>query len=412
MAGRRDHKRVLIYSHDSFGLGHLRRCRAIAHSLVDADSSLSVLILSGSPIIGSFDFRSRVDFVRVPGVIKLRNGEYVSLSLHIDIEETLAMRSSIIRHTADIFDPDILIVDKEPLGLRGEVRSTLDLLRARGTPMVLGLRDVMDDPDALETEWERKHAVPALSDYYSEIWVYGLPQICDPLAGIDLPASVRRRMVYTGYLRRNIPAAVVAPEPSGLRDGEFLLVTSGGGGDGDELIDWVLAAYEHEGGSLPPALLVFGPFMLPDRQAIFAARAARVPKLRTITFDARLENLMSRAAGVVAMGGYNTFCEILSFDKPALIVPRTTPRLEQFIRAQRAAELGLVAMLTDDRGRDPRIMAAALLQLSQQPRPSQVVIPGLLDGMASVNRLVQKWLAEGRAERLAGRLDRRAHRNA
>jgi predicted glycosyltransferase len=412
MAGRRDHKRVLIYSHDSFGLGHLRRCRAIAHSLVDADSSLSVLILSGSPIIGSFDFRSRVDFVRVPGVIKLRNGEYVSLSLHIDIEETLAMRSSIIRHTADIFDPDILIVDKEPLGLRGEVRSTLDLLRARGTPMVLGLRDVMDDPDALETEWERKHAVPALSDYYSEIWVYGLPQICDPLAGIDLPASVRRRMVYTGYLRRNIPAAVVAPEPSGLRDGEFLLVTSGGGGDGDELIDWVLAAYEHDGGSLPPALLVFGPFMLPDRQAIFATRAARVPKLRTITFDARLENLMSRAAGIVAMGGYNTFCEILSFDKPALIVPRTTPRLEQFIRARRAAELGLVAMLTDDRGRDPRIMAAALLQLSQQPRPSQVVIPGLLDGMASVNRLVQKWLAEGRAERLAGRLDRRARRNA
>jgi predicted glycosyltransferase len=412
MAGRRDHKRVLIYSHDSFGLGHLRRCRAIAHSLVDADSSLSVLILSGSPIIGSFDFRSRVDFVRVPGVIKLRNGEYVSLSLHIDIEETLAMRSSIIRHTADIFDPDILIVDKEPLGLRGEVRSTLDLLRARGTPMVLGLRDVMDDPDALETEWERKHAVPALSDYYSEIWVYGLPQICDPLAGIDLPASVRRRMVYTGYLRRNIPAAVAAPEPPGLVDGEFLLVTSGGGGDGDELIDWVLAAYEHDGGSLPPALLVFGPFMLPDRQATFATRAARVPKLRTITFDARLENLMSRAAGIVAMGGYNTFCEILSFDKPALIVPRTTPRLEQFIRARRAAELGLVAMLTDDRGRDPRIMAAALLQLSQQPRPSKVVIPGLLDGMASVNRLVQKWLAEGRAERLAGRLDRRARRNA
>ena len=137
MAPRRDHKRVLIYSHDSFGLGHLRRCRAIAHSLVDGDTSLSVLILSGSPIIGSFDFRSRVDFVRIPGVIKLRNGEYVSLNLHIDIEETLAMRSSIMRHTAEIFDPDILIVDKEPLGLRGEMRPTLDLLRVRGTPMVL-----------------------------------------------------------------------------------------------------------------------------------------------------------------------------------------------------------------------------------------------------------------------------------
>ncbi|MAF47476.1 MAG: hypothetical protein CMM10_04375, partial [Rhodospirillaceae bacterium] len=49
--------RVLIYSHDSFGLGHLRRCRAIAHSLVGQHHKLSVLILSGSPIIGSFDFR-------------------------------------------------------------------------------------------------------------------------------------------------------------------------------------------------------------------------------------------------------------------------------------------------------------------------------------------------------------------
>ena len=140
--------------------------------------------------------------------------------------------------------------------------------------------------------------------------------------------------------------------------------------------------------------------MLPDHQTAFGARAERLPKVRTITFDTRLEHLMARAAGVVAMGGYNTFCEILSFDKPALIVPRTAPRLEQYIRARRAAELGLVAMLPDDGGRDPRRMAAALLQLKQQPPPSAVVIPGLLDGMESVNRLTQKWLDHGRTERL------------
>jgi predicted glycosyltransferase len=408
MPQRRDHKRVLIYSHDSFGLGHLRRCRAIAHSLVEADSSVSVLILSGSPIIGSFDFRSRVDFVRIPGVIKLRNGEYVSLSLHIDIEETLAMRSSIVRHTADIFDPDLLIVDKEPLGLRGEVRATLDLLRARGTPLILGLRDVMDDPSALETEWERKHAVPALSDYYDELWVYGLPQICDPLEGIDLPASVRRRMVYTGYLRREARAAASNLEARGLADGDFLLVTAGGGGDGDEVIDCVLSAYEHDPGSLPPALIVYGPFLVPERQAAYDARVARLPKLQAITFDARLEALMARAKGVVAMGGYNTFCEILSFDKPALILPRTVPRLEQYIRARRAAELGLVAMLSEENARDPACMAAALLQLTQQSPPSAVVVPGLLDGMANVNKLAHKWLDRGRHPRFAFPLRRNA----
>ena len=403
MAGRRHQKRVLIYSHDSFGLGHLRRCRAIAHSLVEADPALTILILSGSPIIGSFDFRSRVDFVRVPGVIKLRNGEYVSLNLHIDIEETLAMRSSIIRHTADIFDPDMLIVDKEPLGLRGEVRDTLQLMQRRRATVILGLRDVMDDPEALESEWERKNAVPALGEYYDELWVYGLPQICDPLAGLPVPASVRRRMIYTGYLRRTAGDPVLTPDLLEIVENPFLLVTPGGGGDGDALVDLVLAAYEHDPGIPLPALVVFGPFMAPEQRAGFAARAARLAKIHAITFNARLEALIARAAGVVAMGGYNTFCEILSFDKPALIMPRTAPRLEQFIRAARAEELGLVAMLPEERGRDPQTMAVALRRLTNQPPPSNAVIPGLLDGMPNVNRLAKKWLDRGRPSRVAMR---------
>jgi predicted glycosyltransferase len=400
---RRHHKRVLIYSHDSFGLGHLRRCRAIAHSLVDADPAVSVLILSGSPIIGSFDFRSRVDFVRVPGVIKLRNGEYVSLNLHINIDETLAMRSSIIRHTADIFDPDLLIVDKEPLGLRGEVRDTLDLLQRRGTALILGLRDVMDDPEALESEWERKQAVPALTEYYDEIWVYGLPQICDPLAGLSVSNRVRERMHYTGYLRRTAGEVQLMPEALSILDSEFLLVTPGGGGDGEALIDLVLAAYEYDRDIPHPALLVFGPFMLPEQRSAFAGRAARLANVRAITFNSRIESLMARAAGVVAMGGYNTFCEILSFDKRALIVPRTAPRLEQFIRSRRAAELGLMAMLSEQEGRDPAVMAAALRRLTQQPPPSSVLIPGLLDGMSAVNRFAQHWLERGRAGCFAAR---------
>ena len=109
MPVERKRNRVLIYSHDSFGLGHLRRCSAIAQALVDQDPDMSVLILSGSPIIGNFDFQARVDFVRVPGVIKLRDGEYTSGSLDLDVEKTLALRSAIIHHTAEVFDPDLFL---------------------------------------------------------------------------------------------------------------------------------------------------------------------------------------------------------------------------------------------------------------------------------------------------------------
>jgi predicted glycosyltransferase len=401
--------RILMYSHDTFGLGHLRRCRAIAHALVERDKELSVLILSGSPIIGSFDFRARVDFVRVPGVIKLRNGDYTPLYLHIDIEQTLLMRSSIIRHTADIFDPDLFIVDKEPMGLRGEVEDTLLLLKDRGVPLILGLRDVMDDPDLLAPEWERKNVLPALRDLYDDIWVYGLPQICDPLEGIDLPRSVRRKVTFTGYLRRSLPHTQLPPTPLQKIDGPYLLVTTGGGGDGEGVIDWVLRAYEHDKAMPFPALLVLGPFMQSERQVEFLNRAARLKKVEAITFDAQLESLMARAIGVVGMGGYNTFCEILSFDKRALIVPRTAPRMEQSIRAARAEELGLCRVLVEDKNRDPRAMATALRHLPQQQLPSQVVVPGLLDGQENVERLVSKWLARGRRPQLS--LDsRRARR--
>ena len=147
---------------------------------------MSVLILSGSPIIGNFDFRQRVDFVRVPGVIKLRNGDYTSHSIDLDVEQTLAMRASIIRHTAEVFDPDIFIVDKEPLGMRGEVEATLHHLQSTGARLVLGLRDIMDEPSRLIEEWTRKEAFGAVENYYDDIWIYGLPEICDPLADIGV----------------------------------------------------------------------------------------------------------------------------------------------------------------------------------------------------------------------------------
>ncbi len=397
MTDRSRHQRVLIYSHDSFGLGHLRRCRAIAHALVEHHKDMSVLILSGSPIIGSFEFRTRVDFVRVPGVIKLRNGAYTSLNLHIDIEETLAIRASIIRHTAESFDPDLFIVDKEPVGLRGEVRDTLEMLKDRGVPLVLGLRDVMDEPALLVPEWTRKNVLPALEDLYDELWVYGLETICDPLAGIELPEPVRRRMVYTGYLRRDLPAPT--PGAGGGPADPYILVTAGGGGDGEDLVDWTLRAYEHDPTLPHRAVIVLGPFMSADRQAEFAARADRLDRVEVLGFEVRLESLMRAAIGVVAMGGYNTFCEILSFDCRALLVPRQTPRREQLIRARRAAALGLVTMLVDDDVRDPASMAAALHRLPAQPRPSRVVVPGLLDGVSRVNQRATAMLARGRRGR-------------
>jgi predicted glycosyltransferase len=398
--------RLLIYSHDSFGLGHLRRCRTIANSLVAHRPELSVLILSGSPIIGSFDFRTRVDFVRIPGVIKLRDGDYTSLSLDMSIEELMDVRAAIIKGTAEAFEPDIFLVDKEPLGLRGEVRETLEMLNAANVPCVLGLRDVMDDPDLLTEEWERKNALPALRDLYDEIWVYGLEDIHDPLRGLDVPDAVRRKMTFTGYLRRSWAhkrSDTLEIDTFDLSD-PYLLVTTGGGGDGAALIDWVLRAYESDETLPLPALMVLGPFMSTNYQAEFMSRAERLDRVHVITFDTQIEALFANAAAVVGMGGYNTFCEVLSFDKPSLIVPRRVPRLEQFIRAERAETLGLAAMLVDEGVRRTEDMTRALHALATQAPPSHRISPGVLDGLSTINGLADQLLdrASDRAEPPSG----------
>ena len=381
--------RVLMYSHDTFGLGHLRRCRAIAHALVDRFKGISVLIVSGSQIAGAFEFRARVDFVKIPSVIKLYSGEYTSIGKHIDLEETMRMREALILETTRHFAPDIIIVDKEPLGLRGEMEPTLVDARRRGVHTVLGLRDVMDAPDALAEEWTKKAVTPKMATLYDEVWIYGPEGFNDPLAGIDLPRHLRRRCRYTGFLRRGTPAADVARDTHPGLPEDYILVTAGGGGDGYDVMSWVLGARELDRNLVFRLALVPGPFMAADRREEVHRRAANLAAITVIDFDTSMEALMLRARAVVGMCGYNTFCECLSFDRPALFVPRTVPRLEQAIRAERAQELGWARLLEAERASQAPVMADALHALPQQPPPSASSHPVALDGLEFIAQRVE-----------------------
>ncbi len=389
-ADRFRHARILMYSHDTFGLGHLRRCRAIAHALVERFKGLHVLIISGSSIAGAFEFRTRVDFLKVPSIIKLYNGEYTPLSRHTDLHETLSLRRSIIQSTAESFDPDLFIVDKEPLGLRGELEPTLTSLKLRGTMLVLGLRDVMDSPQLLDDEWGRVDMLRKLESFYDAVWIYGPEDFYDPLLGLDVPPALRSRLTWTGFLRREVP--ILPSQQTVSLPPHALLVTVGGGGDGVQLMRQVIAAHDCDPGLTWPLVMMLGPFMRAEERDEIRARAAGHPALHILDFDNRPETLMASAAGVVSMGGYNTFCEILSLDKRALIIPRVSPREEQMIRAQRAAALGLVDVILPSDAEDPRKLADALRRLPGRLKPSQTPYGRPLDGLDQIGDLVHSYV--------------------
>lgn len=162
-----------------------------------------------------------------------------------------------------------------------------------------------------------------------------------------------------------------------------------------DMVDWVLRAYESDDTLPLAALIVLGPFMPHEARDNFIERCRKLDRVNILTFDSRLEVLMANSACVVSMAGYNTFCEILSYDKPALVVPRTEPRKEQLIRALRAQDLGLLKVLIPDRELCTAVMAEALHNLPNQDKPSKSLKPGMLGGLDFIGSLAHRILGNG-----------------
>jgi predicted glycosyltransferase len=97
-----------------------------------------------------------------------------------------------------------------------------------------------------------------------------------------------------------------------------------------------------------------------------------------------MASLINAADVVVAMGGYNTVCEILTMRKRALLVPRVRPGQEQCIRAERMAALGLLRMLHPDQLTPATLMSALRAELEALARHERVPQLRTLQGLDRV----------------------------
>jgi predicted glycosyltransferase len=387
--------RVALYSHDTMGLGHLRRNLLIAQTLAHSSLRVDVLMMSGAREACAYALPAGVDCLSLPGIGKGLDGSYHSRSLGIPLEELIAMRANAMRAALDAFEPDVLIVDNVPRGAMGELASTLTHLRARGrTRCVLGLRDVLDDPAVVHQEWRRMGNEETIRECYDTVWVYGDPAIYDPVREYRLPPEIASKVRYAGYLDQRARLRFAEVEGSGpvscpLPAAErFALCMVGGGQDGARLAE----AFAHA--ELPAEMagvIVTGPYMPPEVQQRLRRRAAANLRLHVLNFVSEPTQLLSRADRVIAMGGYNTVCEVLSFEKHALIVPRVQPRLEQWIRAQRLRDLGLIDLLHPE-----EVSPNALSHwLAGGPSPARRIRDRIdLDGLARLPHLLEEILTE------------------
>jgi predicted glycosyltransferase len=386
---------ILMYSHDTYGLGHIRRTMAIASHLLGPQ--INILILTGSPIAGRFSFPEQIDFVRIPGMIKKTNDEYLPLSIKINVRHALDIRKNIITATAKTFQPHLFIVDKEPLGLKKEVLPTLQWLRRcrPDTRSILGLRDIMDDAETVKKDWKEKKVYQHLENLYSEIWIYGIQDFYDPIKEYEISDSVSLKMHFTGYIPRKIPgkdAVRHIKKELGLKTGERLVVvTTGGGGDGYRVMDTYLKALETYTSSLPfKSVLITGPFM-PKQERRDVFKRARKLGLRTYHFYRQMEKIFAAADIVVCMGGYNTLCEILEQGTLSLLIPRETPRQEQIIRARAFHRQNLVDYIPWD-NLSPGLLHEKLVALLQHPESYQKAVSNFrLTGIETMQQRLREF---------------------
>jgi predicted glycosyltransferase len=343
--------RVIFYSHDGFGLGHLRRNLKLAGRLTRDLPDASALLIAGFPGVPGVDLPPGVDLVKLPSIRKVATDTWGSRSLRIELSRLRAARRALIDGAFSSFEPHLVVVDYMPIGVWGELLAPLTRLRRQRpkAAIVLGLRDVLDSPLITRRTWRVQRHDEALVELFDAILVYGDRHLYDTSLVYGLEELAPERIFFTGYVCDDPPQGNVdsvrrklAPAP----DQELIVVTAGGGADAFPMMRLSVLACRllADHGRPVRALVVTGPLM-DSTQVAELERLSEGSPILVRRSDDKLERTLAAADVVVTMAAYNTLTEAVRIGRPLISIPRSGPSAEQVTRARLFADRDLIRTL-------------------------------------------------------------------
>jgi predicted glycosyltransferase len=377
--------KILFYSHDTVGLGNIRRTLLLSQTLAEEYPRAAMLLVTGSPVIHAFRVPDNLDYIKLPCLDRIEADRYQPRFLAAQCSEIERIRRAILVETVVGFRPDLMIVDKRPGGVGGELLDALRALRRRPTTtrVVLGMRDILDEPGRTRSSLRRARDMATIARYYDEVWIYGEHAIFDAVAEYAFRDDVARKTRFCGYLRRPAAAATTHVGPPRA------LVTTGGGADGAPVITTYLAGLS----TLPRSVqlrttVVFGPEADSGSRRAILQRFGSLADVEFLDFEPDLGALYERADVIVSMAGYNTVCELLSCGRPAVLVPRANPVGEQLLRARLLAARGYFACV-EPHELTPDVLIGKVLELLARPASAS---PVDLEGLPRIRERVRSLL--------------------
>jgi predicted glycosyltransferase len=349
---------------------------AICEYLHETIEDISILILTGSPMLHSFRVTKGIDYIKLPCLKRSEGGDLGVRFLDLESDEVIELRKQLILSSVRSFRPDVVFVDKKPAGLAGELEPALRYVKSSmpATKVVLVLRDILDAPAPTMEQWRKSGSDEAVEWFYDSVLVLGSAPIFDVREEYGFSPGVQRKVVHCGYVKRQPGRRSrnsIRAELGVAADEKLVLVTAGGGEDGCTLMQACAAGLSF----MPPetkfkTLIVTGPEMAAPRCQQLKRELAGRSDVRVFEFTDDMMSYMDAADLVISMAGYNTVCELLTLRKRAILVPRVEPVAEQRIRAERMSAFGLFETLLPT-ALTPRAFADAVVrQLRDNAAPA------------------------------------------
>lgn len=322
-------EQILIYANSTFGLGHLYRSLSLA---VVLHKQYDVHLAYGGPYLNEVVYGNKL-----PQNIHLYQlPELTDDSFTQDIDFT--SRVEILKGIVERHNPEYLIMEHVPFGRRNfkkEVKSLISLCpKAKVISSFRGIA-AKDDTKILERLEEAKKDF-SLYLVHNDREEYSIPWIGT--------ASVR----HTGYLPpfnfdRHVEPQEVRKQ-LGVRDGKLIMLSSGGGKDGEEFLAKAIQALKKIKHPIK-VLVSTGPFI--PSQSFEKIRGLVDSRFLVTKFNPHFNLYLEHADLSMNMCGYNTMSAVYYYKVPSLVYPRTTDK-EQMIRADYFESRGIVKKLKED----------------------------------------------------------------
>ncbi|MGB1072091.1 MAG: glycosyltransferase, partial [Planctomycetota bacterium] len=228
------------------------------------------------------------------------------------------------------------------------------------------------------------------------IWVYGSKDVFDLGKLYNLSETTNQRIDYLGYLKRislsKLHTDFIDSLPLRRNSQKKIVCVAGGGEDGNPLGETFLQTLSNFPNKYV-GTLVTGPHLDRVDARNLIDRFHQFNNLEIMRFTTHLEDHLRAADVIVSMGGYNATLEAIAVRKPTIIIPRVSPRKEQWIRAKKFSQKGLINMIHPDELTTEKLLEAIETGL-ESPHLKTVEELGLnMDGIGNFLSRVDEILS-------------------